>query len=95
VGRKMSIVGVSTQATWTTKRRFKTLRRNQNEIVEDHNHKHYHLGVRSDPRSNSHPPTTSNNTIATRTQRFSTNPQEKRKEELKNKRLQKFSKGTN
>jgi hypothetical protein len=70
-------------------------RTNSNKIEEDHDHKQHHLGVRSDPRIISHPPTNPNNTDATRTQWFSTNPQEKEKGEFENKRLQEFSKGTN
>jgi hypothetical protein len=59
---------------------------------EDHKHKQYHLGVRSDPMSKPHPPTNPNSTDETRTLWFSIVPQEKGRRELKNKGLQKFSK---
>jgi hypothetical protein len=71
------------------------LGRTQNEIEGDHNHKQHHLGISIDPMSKSHPQTNSNNTEAIKNSMVLQNPQEQRYDELKNKRLQKISKGTN
>jgi hypothetical protein len=61
----------------------------QNEIEGDHDQGEHHLCIRSDPKSNSHPPTNPNSTRATRTRWFSKILKNK---EMKNSRTKDFRK---
>ena len=53
-------------------------------INSDHDQELHREGIRSDSKSQSPPKSIPNSTHVTRTQRFSTNPQEKGKGETKN-----------
>jgi hypothetical protein len=58
----------------------------------DHDQELHHEGIHRDPKSLSPPKSIPNSTHVARTLGFSTNPQEKRKGETKNTKLQNFSK---
>jgi hypothetical protein len=67
------------------------LGRTQNETERNHDHKQHHLGVRSDPKIKSHPPTNPNITEAIRTRWFSKIIKNK---EMKNSRTKDFKKSS-